>query len=273
MRETRRRTIVLGTVLAGSALLLATLLSLTARAAPLAPAPQAGNPLLLGHLGGAAEDVATDGTYVYAAVGPELVVVDPATAARVGYALVGELLHAVALSGTDVVAVGSRLRRFDVTDPQQPLATGSAGAFGDYRDVAAAGGYAFATRNDDDYPYGRLEVFQIGGAQPALIGGADLLATAYGVAVSGTLAGVAASTAGLLLLDVANPAAPAIIAARRPPMGSPLTSLSPAVTPTWLWPPVPSAAAAGCRSLTSPIRRCRRRWAMCRCRRSPCAWP
>jgi len=114
------------------------------------------------------------------------------------------------------------LHAFDISNPAAPTLVGSSPTI-DYfmvRQIALRGDYAYVALNSEDRwtDKGALRIFNI--ANPADLTQTSTFVTpgkAFGVQVSGNYAYVADDTAGLLIIDVSNPAAPALTATYRHP--------------------------------------------------------
>ena len=165
---------------------------------------------MVGQYGGPVQGVAAQGRYVYAGVGPRLVVLDaldPANMHPVGAtAQFDDFVKGVAISGTlAYVAAGSAgLRVINVSDPAHPAEISAWDSPGYAQGVAVDGQTAYLA----DGPYGLAAVDVTNPAQPVALGSAYATNFAFGVAVSGHYVYIAAGSAGLMVANVTDPAHP-----------------------------------------------------------------
>ncbi|HSO26516.1 MAG TPA: hypothetical protein VLS48_00480, partial [Anaerolineales bacterium] len=83
---------------------------------------------LVGHVGGPANGVAVQGAFAYIGLGPEFAVLDisdPQQPQRVGYSLLYDDVHDIAVSGSYAYVAGSGLYIVDIRAPEEPTITGS----------------------------------------------------------------------------------------------------------------------------------------------------
>jgi parallel beta-helix repeat protein len=165
---------------------------------------------MVGQYGGPVQGIAVQERYVYAGVGPRLVVLDaldPANMHPVGAtAQFDDFVKGVAISGTlAYVAAGSAgLRVINVSDPAHPAEIGTWDSPGYAQGIAVDGQTVYLA----DGPYGLATVDVTNPSLPTAQGSAYAMNFAFGVAVSGQYAYVAAGDAGLLVANVTNPAHP-----------------------------------------------------------------
>ncbi len=169
--------------------------------------------------GGAMYDVAEQGPYVYAGVGPRLVVIDtsqPENPTQVGRSeVLPGVVSRVVLDKDQafVGAGGGGLHVFDISEVQQPLLVGSYDTGGFVSDIAIAGALAYVANSPvwdgTTWTGSSLQVLDIGNpASPALLASYDTAGWEMGVAESGDTAYVADGDGGVRVLDVSDPATP-----------------------------------------------------------------
>lgn len=175
---------------------------------------------VVGQIGGPTQAVAVQGDYAYVGVGLRLIVLDvtnPSTPTEVGAtAPFPYFVEEVAVSGTRayVAAGGAGLRVVDVATPTAPVEIGAWDSPGYAEGVAVAGNTVYLA----DGPYGLRVVDVSDPAHPTPVGSAYDMNYAFEVAVTDpsglrdpkglTFAYIAAAGAGLLVVDVSNPAHP-----------------------------------------------------------------
>ena len=165
---------------------------------------------MVGQYGGPVQGVAAQGRYVYAGVGPRLVILDalePANLHPVGAtSQFDDFVKGVTVSGTlAYVAAGSAgLRVVNVSDPAHPVEIGAWDSPGYAEGVAVDGQTAYLA----DGPYGLATVDVTNPAQPVALGSAYSTKFAFGVAVSGHYVYIAAGSAGLMVANVTDPTHP-----------------------------------------------------------------
>lgn len=193
-----------------------------------------GRPARVGFYGplGYADAVAVAGNYAYVAAGTYglrvVDITDPVRPRQLGafdtrsyatsVAVIGQYAYVATTNGPNV---DCGLHVVDIRDPARPFRVGFLlEEMGTYRDMVVAGGIAYlATENG-------LQLIDVSSpVTPKQLSfirlkdwpGGDVLTNAVGVAVSGTLAYVAADRAGLKVLDVSKPANPTIVGEYRLP--------------------------------------------------------
>lgn len=163
-------------------------------------------------LPGAANDLALEGDFAYVACGSAdlqiVSVADPRTPAiAAALSLPGDAFDVRVVDDFAYVAAGAGgLQIVDVSTPTAPRRAGSANTPGSALGVAEAAGIAYVVDGRG------LRIFDVANpAAPVALGSIDLPGVPRGVDVSGGLAVVAAERAGVLVLDVSNPASPRLV--------------------------------------------------------------
>jgi len=180
---------------------------------------------------GFADAITVAGNYAYVAAGSYglrvIDISDPNHPQQVGaydtqsYATSVAVVGNYAYVATEPAEIGVHV--VDISDPAHPIQVGFVRApmfGGAYRDMAVAGGIAYLADEQG------LELIDVSNpVGPAEVGfiklfewpGGDVLSSAVGVSVSGSLAYVATETAGLKIVDVSNPANLTVIGQSRWP--------------------------------------------------------
>jgi len=167
---------------------------------------------------GSAESVAVAGTTAYLADGPfGLRVLDVSNASNpqpIGSAFDDSFAFDVAISGTTAViaAGGGGVRLADVTDPRAPIELAGIDTPGYARGVAIADKLAVIA---DQWEGARI----IDISRRIEVGSLATGSWAFDVAVAGSIAFVATGSAGLVTIDLADPAAPRLIGTLPVPNG------------------------------------------------------
>jgi hypothetical protein len=205
---------------------------------------------------GSAKDVAIVGTRAYLAsaeFGLSIVdVTTPAAPVALGGATPSFYAERVAVSGTTAVLTGNGLglKVVDTTDPRAPRVLASMP--GTMKGVAMVGTNAYVIQVVPGNP-ARTDLLAIDLRTPTAprVAGRVTVAGGSEVRVVGTLVFVPARAAGLQIIDVANPAAPRIIAT----LDTPGNASGVAVANGWAWVADGNAVVAvDVRTPTRPVR-------------------
>lgn len=180
------------------------------------PSAQTANIELVGQLGGASYAVATDGTWLYAAVGPRLMVFDvsdPANPLPVGQTdVLPDMVMSIKLVGTYayITALDSGLCIVDISAPTQPVVVGY------YNSGAAVGAAVSAADVAGDYAYlavadGSLRIVDIATpSAPVEVGVHYGAGIGYSVAVIGPYVYFGVGNA-VRIVDVSQPLTPTLV--------------------------------------------------------------
>ncbi len=164
----------------------------------------------------AANELVIAGDYAYVAGEAYLSIVDissPSAATNLGRIHMPRLgLGSIAANGDYLYVVGGDVTVVDVTNPSLPVQLGVYEIPGAVNRIVASGDYIYVLENPEGSPEGGLHIVDVRDAMsPTLAGFYDTPGTALDLAVVGNRAYVADGDAGLHILDISNPAAPALL--------------------------------------------------------------
>ncbi|MBI2939849.1 MAG: hypothetical protein HYY04_05365 [Chloroflexi bacterium] len=183
---------------------------------------------------GDARDVALTGTYAYLADGwaglSVVDVADPTRPVLAGYHDTPGDISSVAVGGGRAYlaetpywngsqSLGGGLTTVDITNPANPRELSFLHTRGEVRDVAVAGSYVYIVESGywtgSEGAPGGLRIVDVSNPASPVVAGSHDIGDAWGVAVAGPYAYVAAGSEGLLIVDVADPTRPTRIGSYR----------------------------------------------------------
>lgn len=173
-------------------------------------------PVILGQLDTATDDIVADGFTAYASGGGKLNVIslaDPAAPYVIGSCKLPGSPASLAVADGRIYAACSTegLKVIDVTEPQHPQVLSSHSTPSPATSVAVSGDQAFVTTTGGSFLIYSLKPNGQDKPKLKLVGMCELGTPSWSVTLSGTLAYVAAGEAGLLVVDIAKPKAPQIV--------------------------------------------------------------
>jgi hypothetical protein len=165
---------------------------------------------LIGQCDGYSTAVTVRDNYVYADLGPELVVLDisePASPVQAGQGPEQVDVHGLLIDEKYMYIAGDAgLQVFDISNTSSPELLGSYRTDGPYASgVAISGSYAYVAAGF----WGGLTIVDISNpSEPAFVSSYKTSDTVEDVTVSGSYAYVAAGHAGFQIIDISNPSTP-----------------------------------------------------------------